>query len=242
MIFSDSFISDSDAESRLAYAASSSAAKPRATGSSPREHEDSGEAKTEISKRPTSDTYGNGGGEPGSHRRDHVGVYEVMHLMERQYLCAIPVIDTAPKNETANAVARAEEEKELARATTRGWELLQELQGNCMYFISGWWSYQFCYNAQVKQFHQLPPQKGVPIYPPMEDPTTPSYILGRASPSLPDRDGEKREGRKEISDGRTGVETTELQAKGEMRYLVQKLGAGTVCDLTGKERRIEVQV
>jgi protein OS-9 len=33
-----------------------------------------------------------------------------------------------------------------------------------------------------------------------------------------------------------------LETKGEMRYLVQKLKGGTTCDLTGKERRIEVQV
>lgn len=158
-----------------------------------------------------------------------------MILNDHEYLCSIPAIQTSPKNETADAMAKAEEEKELARATTRGWELLQEMQGNCMYFISGWWSYQFCYNDAVKQFHQLPPQRGDP-YPPKEDKTTPSYILGRVN-----RDGNNRH-RGEISDGKSGIESTELQVKGEMRYLVQKLGAGTICDLTGKERRIEVQV
>ncbi|TKA65467.1 hypothetical protein B0A55_09283, partial [Friedmanniomyces simplex] len=33
----------------------------------------------------------------------------------------------------------------------------------------------------------------------------------------------------------------ELVQRGESRYLVQRLGGGTTCDLTGKERRIEVQ-
>lgn len=36
--------------------------------------------------------------------------------------------------------------------------------------------------------------------------------------------------------------TTELQATGELRVLVQKLGGGTVCEDTGKRRKIEVQV
>jgi protein OS-9 len=35
--------------------------------------------------------------------------------------------------------------------------------------------------------------------------------------------------------------TTELQVKGDTRYLVQKMEGGTTCDLTGKPRRVEVQ-
>ena len=34
----------------------------------------------------------------------------------------------------------------------------------------------------------------------------------------------------------------ELVQRGENRYLVQRLGGGTKCDLTGKERKTEVQV
>ncbi|TVY36630.1 Protein OS-9-like protein [Lachnellula subtilissima] len=34
---------------------------------------------------------------------------------------------------------------------------------------------------------------------------------------------------------------TELQVKGDTRYLVQKMEGGTTCDLTGKPRRVEVQ-
>jgi protein OS-9 len=33
----------------------------------------------------------------------------------------------------------------------------------------------------------------------------------------------------------------ELQVKGEQRYLIQRLEGGTICDLTGRERTIEVQ-
>nr|GFD60541.1 hypothetical protein [Tanacetum cinerariifolium] len=75
----------------------------------------------------------------------------------------------------------AEEEKELVRAADRGWELLEGMRGNCIYYLSGWWSYSFCYNNEVKQFHQLPPSRGVPIYPPVEDTSVHSFVLGRFS-------------------------------------------------------------
>lgn len=94
--------------------------------------------------------------------------------------------------------------------------------------VSGWWSYSFCHNREVRQFHHLPPQQNNQ-WPPTEDPDTQSYVLGRVLPENFDSKGEKGAG-------------TELQATGDLRYLVQKLGGGTTCDLTGKDRKIEVQV
>ncbi|KAL8931177.1 MAG: hypothetical protein Q9211_007168, partial [Gyalolechia sp. 1 TL-2023] len=35
--------------------------------------------------------------------------------------------------------------------------------------------------------------------------------------------------------------TTQLRAKGDLRYLVQTLSGGTTCDLTGRDRKIEIQ-
>lgn len=49
---------------------------------------------------------------------------------------------------------------------------------------------------------------------------------------MPDRDAKP--------DPKDGV--MELQANGELKYLVQKLAGGTLCDITGKDRRIELQV
>ena len=51
----------------------------------------------------------------------------------------------------------------------------------------------------------------------------------------------KGEGALEVS-RRKSAETGELVERGESRYLVQRLEGGTVCDLTGKPRRVEVQV
>ncbi|KAI9831910.1 MAG: hypothetical protein M1819_004632 [Sarea resinae] len=166
--------------------------------------------------------------------------YEQIWADGVRFLCAIPTVKTPARNETLEAAARLEEEKELARATERGWELLKPLDRDCLYYISGWWSYAFCYNSHVKQFHQLPAGKGVPFYPPAEDPNTPSYILGRFKPG---RESGLGKGRANlgIDAGAGGLEAAELQARGDTRYLMQRLGGGTTCDLTGKERKIEVQ-
>ena len=176
---------------------------------------------------------------------DKTETYESLILHNTHYLCTIPLVSNPTKNETFEENAKADEEKELARASDRGWELLKDMEGHCMYFISGWWSYSFCYNTKVKQFHQLPPGKGVPPYPPVEDPATPSYVLGTFTKQQADN---QRSSETESS-AQTGLSSSQshpkselsLQTQGSKRYLMQKLSGGTTCDLTGRDRRVEVQ-
>lgn len=177
--------------------------------------------------------------------------YESMILDGQRYLCSIPQIEKpeGPKggNET---LSKADEEKELVRATDRGWELLSGMQGNCVYFISGWWSYKFCYNDGVRQFHQLRPSKGVPVYPPMEDPAVEGFMLGTYKNTEQHGEASKQQAAQEsaldVSEHAKAKTKSsavgELVQRGERRYLVQRLDGGTKCDLTGKDRRIEVQV
>lgn len=165
---------------------------------------------------------------------DSIKAYERIINHERSYLCAVPRIDASAENETSHALSKADQDKELARATERGWELLKEMEGKCMYHISGWWSYSFCYNSQIKQYHHLPAEGGRPAWPPQEDPATPAYILGRFS-------GQGSRRAKKDNDGESTTDVTALQTQGDTRYLVQHLGGGTVCDLTGKERHVDVQ-
>lgn len=198
--------------------------------------------------------------------------YERMLLGSHRYLCTIPIVSKpvhSNHNQTAadTASTKAEEKRELERATDRGWELLQGMQGNCVYFISGWWSYRFCYGESVKQFHQLPPSRGVPVFPPAEDPGVQGFELGVY------RKGEGEDADKEPATDTIGaaddietskptsadaparaldVQTTaasrkrspgrgEIVQRGDAPYLVQQLAGGTPYDLTGKDRRIEVQ-
>ncbi|KAK9472753.1 glucosidase II beta subunit-like protein-domain-containing protein [Dipodascopsis tothii] len=153
---------------------------------------------------------------------------EVVRLNGERYACTLPRVRAAHANGTQAELSKAEEEAEFARAQVAGWELLEPLEGTCLYYIAGWWTYSYCHNQQIKQFHQLAPQKGVALYPPVQDPNSEAYILGKVTPGQ--QAGEQRFG-----------EDTAVQSAGEMRYLVQRIGGGTVCDLTGRKRRIEVQ-
>lgn len=190
--------------------------------------------------RPADSSYPSTNSGSGFEFDDSTESYESMVLDGKSYLCAIPVVENPTKNQTAfaQAKAKAEEEEaaELSRATTRGWELLKDMEGSCMYFLSGWWSYSFCYNTQVKQFHQLPPGRDTPRHPPIEDKSTPSYILGRF-----DKKEVRNTGHQLGRESPDSIAVGEMQAQGESRYLVQRLGGGTTCDLTGRPRRIEVQ-
>ncbi|EPS31327.1 hypothetical protein PDE_06282 [Penicillium oxalicum 114-2] len=158
--------------------------------------------------------------------------YEEMVMGHRRLLCQIPRVPADETNVTAGRTSQETDEKnELARATDRGLELLKELEGKCMYYFSGWWSYSFCYRNQIKQFHARPAGGGVPSYPPVEDPSTHSFILGRFQDDT-SKDKENQQ---------ASTDVAELRTKGGSRYLVQHLRGGTKCDLTGRDRKIEVQ-
>ncbi|OAX83531.1 hypothetical protein ACJ72_02106 [Emergomyces africanus] len=177
---------------------------------------------------------------------ENIERYEEMILKGGRYLCAVPKV--AATNETEGAATTpAEQELELARAADRGLELLSDMKGRCMYYVAGWWSYSFCYMDQVRQFHALPPGNGVPVYPPVEDPATHSYVLGKFRGKKGSDDSNGEAGGVSSQSPSSGdkrpstTEVAELQTKGDSRYLVQRLEDGTVCDLTGRNRKIEVQ-
>jgi protein OS-9 len=178
--------------------------------------------------------------------------YEMMLHHNQRYLCSIPQVEKPVEQpRESDPASKAEQEKELARANDRGWELLAGMQGNCIYYMSGWWSYRFCYNDEVKQFHQLAPARGMPVYPPVEDPNAQGFLLGRYEEKKQNQDGsayseEKWEGEGALEVSEHATRKTgghgELVTRGENRYLKSDWHGGTECDLTGKERRIEVQV
>ncbi|KAL9112011.1 MAG: hypothetical protein Q9227_003631 [Pyrenula ochraceoflavens] len=215
VVFDRTWIAERDALKLLAQQRSSPEAS---TGIAP-PHQDSPDSQSETS--PFDSEY-----ESAS--------YERLIIHGQPHLCSIPQIDLQARNETSHAQSKADQEKELARATDRGLELLSELDGKCIYHNSGWWSYAFCYNSQIKQFHYLPPGSGGREWPPQEDPTTPAYILGRF-------DDKEKSRKAKSTANKPGTEVATLQTQGDSRYLVQRLGGGTTCDLTGKERRVEVQ-
>ena len=159
-----------------------------------------------------------------------------MILQSSPYLCTLP-LTTEHKNQTEAPRSKEDESKELARATDRGWELLKELEGGpCLYFESGWWFYSFCYNKQVKQFHPLSQGRGAHGTIPIEDESVPSFILGQF-PNTPTNEVDKTT---KPNKGATS-DIARAQTRGDMRYMVQKLQGGDICDITGRPRKVEVQ-
>lgn len=244
--FPDEYILVSDAETRL-LAKAKSVSQSRTP--SPTPSVQSKGAGHDALQAPLSHADGHNTGqswEASSPLSESSGTYEEMVLQGTRYLCHIPYVEAEDESATAGSEqkgtrSKAEREKELAQATDRGLELLQEMEGRCMYYVFGWWSYSFCYNNQVKQFHALPSGGGVPSYPPMEDPGTQSFVLGRFRRDDEEDDGDGEGDPAFDESKRSKTDITELQTKGDSRYLVQRLEGGTTCDLTGKERKVEVQ-
>ncbi|PNS18181.1 hypothetical protein CAC42_3626 [Sphaceloma murrayae] len=168
--------------------------------------------------------------------------HEALIMNGQKYLCSIPMVRSEKAQAENATLTQSELERELERANNRGWELLQEMQGRCVYYYSGWWSYRYCFNQGVKQFHQLPPQPGMPMHPPVEDPSVPGFDLGNMEGTIKADDIDEG---KELSQKLTSLAAAKsvgaLKTRGETKYLVQKLEGGTVCDLTGQKRKIEVQ-
>jgi protein OS-9 len=235
VLFPNTYITEDEATSLLAHSAS------RSTNSATPHSQETQDLSKQATGRPTNDVA-------------YEESYEPVVLSGKRYLCSIPILpEEEAQNSTVSAEeAKAKEEKELMRAKDRGWELLEGMEGHCIYYLSGWWSYSFCYKDEVKQFHQLPPSRGVPIYPPVEDTSVKSFILGRFQGGKKEEREERKtlgvgQGSRELDDEgnkkeEKGLDLPRLETKGSSRYMVQRLTAGTECDLTGKDRKIEVQV
>lgn len=200
-MFSDSSISDKEAQSLLDK-----------------------QPDIDHARTPTADAHDSD--EPG--KLSDAKTYELMRLNSHPFLCSIPVIEPAPpENQTENELAKAQELEQLNHAVGNGWSLISQLQDHCLYFMSGWWSYSFCKNQEIVQYHALPTSPAG--QPPRRDPNTAEFVLGAVPAAVDPTPTNKN------------LANVELQEKGDSRYLVQRLVGGTVCDITGRERTIEVQ-
>ncbi|RMZ87036.1 hypothetical protein DV736_g5738, partial [Chaetothyriales sp. CBS 134916] len=175
----------------------------------------------------------NNGDFANGHEDGQESEYAVLQKHGRPYFCTIPVDKPPTSNQAEEKLSEADQQKELARAEHKGRELLQGMEGNqCLFYTTGWWTYSFCYKAQVRQFHALSPSAaGGRVWPPQEDPTTPSYVLGKFDSNQA----------QDSSSESSITDVTELQSKAETNYLVQRLHGGTICALTGMDRQVEVQ-
>ncbi|KAL0947009.1 hypothetical protein HGRIS_013153 [Hohenbuehelia grisea] len=156
---------------------------------------------------------------------------EVMKIGPRDsYLCFIPKALDHPS-------PPPEEEADPDVSTARSWSLLQPLAGTCLYHRQGWFTYSYCHNEEIRQFKELitaqPHSSGGQKL--EEDPDWESYTLGKA-PTTPEPGADLT-----VAERNAIAANLELARGAGSRYLVQKWGDGTMCDVTGKSREVEVQ-
>ncbi|EJD05822.1 uncharacterized protein FOMMEDRAFT_145214 [Fomitiporia mediterranea MF3/22] len=147
---------------------------------------------------------------------------------KNSYICLIP----PPVESHTKPV----EEPQIEATATQSLSLLQPLTNTCIYHRQGWFTYAYCHNSHVRQFremaHSHPHHAG---YVPEEDPEWEAYTLGQAAAA-------PSEGRDlTVAQQEALAKSVDIVKTAGHRYLVQKMGSGTICDKTGKPREIEVQ-
>ncbi|KAJ1719146.1 Protein OS-9 [Coemansia erecta] len=154
-----------------------------------------------------------------------------------KFICQIPRVDSEKAASDAEARRKAEHEAQgdadadLQQTVERGLELLDSLKSECITYVKGWWTYEYCHNKYVRQSHRLESDGSGHV-------DTIDYMLGdhqhlQRFPALPE--GESGSGESEL------VQTTKVGRVGRKRFLTQVWGGGTECDLTGRPRRITIQ-
>lgn len=101
-------------------------------------------------------------------------------------------------------------------------DLLSALGEQCFYRVEGWWTYEYCHRKHVRQFHKD------------NEEVTADFWLGKFDAGAT---GTLRE-----QAGGVDAVSVEPSASGpSSKYVALVFTGGTVCDLTGDERRVEVR-
>ncbi|KAI8814366.1 hypothetical protein BJ742DRAFT_787273 [Cladochytrium replicatum] len=87
----------------------------------------------------------------------------LMNLMSKPYLCQFPQPQSSdhsqdPRSNTEQEVRGVDVEAAWLRKSI---ELLSPMEyDDCLYYPHGWWTYEFCYNSHVRQYHRFQAYNG----------------------------------------------------------------------------------
>lgn len=172
---------------------------------------------------------------------------EIMKHKNQTYVCAIPVV----QDRDWRPVLAEWGPGELERAKSAGVELLAPLGRMCLYYVKDWWTYSFCYGREVRQYHEDKPMiRGASVPPPKPEDVVMNFVLGQfdgAGGAGAESGGTSAvvaaSKRPENQQSGSGSEDgkIEIKAVGEAHSLTYQLGKGTVCEVTGEARTIEVR-
>lgn len=148
------------------------------------------------------------------------------------YICILPVLEPEEANENDESIALEKKRDELVRqeAKSKALQLLEPLKEKCLYYVEGYFMYSLCYGNEITQFHPAQVQSNPEV--PIPEEGTDQYILGRFNKADQDQKADVVKERFDVT-----VQSSDAGTK----YLSQRLGGGTICDLTGFERNIEIQ-
>ncbi|KAJ2144225.1 Protein OS-9 [Coemansia sp. RSA 678] len=143
-----------------------------------------------------------------------------------KFLCQIPRVTRNATTAEPAAIESDDEAKQKNEETiTRGLELLQPLRANCITHTTGWWTFEYCHNRLVRQYHRMAPDShghAAEI----------EYRLGEYS----------HRKHRSISAAQEPVEhATQIRRIGRKQFLTQVWAGGTLCDITRQPREVEVQ-
>lgn len=150
---------------------------------------------------------------------------EFMKYNNETYLCTYPTLSNQDLTTEDLQELKTWKKSELLEAKEYAAQALYKgMMSECIYYFKDWWTYSFCYGRDIKQFHIDPSQLKLGV-PPDYRKADMLFVLGKF-----DR---KPSG--------TMNYKVNIKHEDEVNYLSYNLNKGTVCDLTGKDRSIEVQ-
>ncbi|XP_010533104.1 PREDICTED: protein OS-9 homolog [Tarenaya hassleriana] len=142
----------------------------------------------------------------------------------RKHLCYLPKDEeamsgwTSSRENVSSVIMEAEKQVKLKTPD----ELLQPLSGKCLLRQEGWWSYEFCHQRWVRQLHIEDDNK-----------ISQEFILGNFDADTTAAFNENLSEASTMKDPRS--------SDASQRYHSHLFTNGTICDLTGKPREIEVR-
>ncbi|KAJ1975872.1 Protein OS-9 [Dimargaris verticillata] len=163
---------------------------------------------------------------------------EDLHAESSQHTNTASDGDTAPMDERSQI--------------ERGLQLIAPLKSQCLSYFQGWWTYEYCHQGYVRQFRHSPADKrqGIPAIsldfqlgqyshrtPSLTTPTARPKPGDKQSTAFDDNNGERAQRTSVGAD----VSYTSLQSYDSQQYLSQEWSGGTLCDLTGKPRTVQIQ-
>ncbi len=167
--------------------------------------------------------------------------YEYVRMPTNDYLCFFPdaamAVDSNPtadqENATQKMLMKQQQELKIVETLNTSLEMLGDMN-TCVFHTMGYFTYQFCYNRDLLQYHADHAKRLQGIYAP--EMNTEVFVLGKY-PRLPEPDGTNNE--EDFS--KQLVISSSIKTEGKSKYLTQTIKNGSVCSLTGEKRSTEVR-